>query len=316
MVFPTTFFFAKIPELTPGQCVGRRSAQICYRNWKPFRSFWSIGSQRDRYMKKRISTYILITSFILASCQDDELPMATEDQKLDYYIESFEVDGLGFDPQTKVTYEYNSEGRVTKYTVFTYNSDLGSLQELNNFVFAYVNNRVDQIKGYFTGKDIPHVEYSYEYLADGRVSKISEKNTAAGVNSVANFSYDAADNSVKVAYTFSNGGSFDYEFFNNGGNILSDKTTKGSQLCSDGEYTYDQHINPFNNLGYVDYSLTNVSANNKLTEDVNYVACAFPSLVPESYTYEYDEKGYPTIVTTFYKSGSRSAKARKELFYK
>lgn len=255
-------------------------------------------------------------TFILARCQDDELPIAAKDQKLDYYIESFDVDGLGFDPQMKVTYEYNNDGKVTKYTVFTFNPDVGSLQELNNFVFSYVNNRVDQIKGYFTGKDIPYVEYSYVYLADGRVSKISEKNTSAGVNSEANFSYEAVDHSVKVAYTFSNGGSFEYEFFNAGGNVVSDKTTKGSQLCSDGEYTYDQHVNPFNNLGYVDYSLTNVSANNKLTEDVSYVACAFPSLVPESYTYEYDENGYPTIINTFYKSGSPSAKARKELFYK
>ena len=255
-------------------------------------------------------------TFILAGCQDDESPIAATGPVLDYYIESFDVDGLGFDPQMKVTYEYDGDRKVTKYTVFTFNPNVGSLQELNNFVFFYVNNRVDQIKGYFANKDIPHVEYSYEYLDNGRVSKISEMNTAAGVNSEATFSYDAADNSVRVAYTFSNGGSFEYDFFTNGGNIVSDKTTKGSQLCSDGEYTYDQYINPFHILGYVDYSLTNFSTNNKLTEDVNYVACAFPSLVPESYTYEYNDGGYPTIVTTLYKSGSPSAKARKELFYK
>src|SRR5688572_11494826 len=267
-------------------------------------------------MKRLISSLILPMIFILAGCQDDECPIAAKDQKLDYYIESFDVDGLGFDPQMKVIYEYDSEDKVTKYTVFTFNPDVGSLQEQNNFVFSYVNNRVDQIKGYFANEDIPHVEYSYVYLADGSVSKISEKNTAAGVNSEANFSYDVADNSVKVAYTFSNGGSFHYEFFKDGGNVVSDKTTKGSQLCSDGEYTYDQHINPFNNLGYVDYSLTNLSVNNKLTENVNYVACAFPSLVPGSHTYEYDAHGFPTIVTTLYKSGSPSTKARKELFYK
>jgi hypothetical protein len=136
-----------------------------------------------------------------------------------------------------------------------------------------------------------------------------------GINSEAIFSYDA-QNSVKVSYTFSNGSSFEYEYFNGGGNIASDKTTKGSQLCSDGEYTYDQNVNPFNKLGYVDYLLTNVSANNKLTEKVNYVACAFPSLVPDSYLYEYDANGFPTVITTLYKSGSTVPKARKELFYK
>jgi hypothetical protein len=266
--------------------------------------------------KTHIHTFILFSTLILAGCDDDELPIAVTDQKLDYYIESFDVDGLGFDPQMKVTYEYNNDGSVNKYTVFTYDPDAGSLQELRYFTFSYVNNRVDKINGFMTGEATPYVDYAYAYLADGSVSKISEKNLAAGINSEAIFSYDGSDNSVKVAYTFSNGGSFEYEFFHEGGNIVSDKTTKGSQLCSDGEYSYDQHINPFNNLGYVDYLLTNVSANNKLTEDVNYVACAFPSLVPESYTYEYDDKGYPIVVTTFYKSESPSAKARKEIFYK
>jgi hypothetical protein len=267
-------------------------------------------------MKSHISVLILFATVILAACQDDDLPLTATDPKLDYYIESFDVDGLGFDPQMKVTYEYDNNGKVSKYTVFTFNPDVGTLKELRYFDFTYVSNRADKINGFLAEEATPYVVYSYAYSADGSVSKISETNSASGINSEAIFSYDGSDNSVKVAYTFSNGGSFEYEFFHEAGNIVSDKTTKGSQLCSDGEYTYDQHINPFNNLGYVDYLLTNLSANNKLTEDVNYVACAFPSLVPESYSYEYNEKGYPTTITTVYKSGSASAKARKELFYK
>jgi hypothetical protein len=267
-------------------------------------------------MKSHISVLILFATVILAACQDDDLPLTATDPKLDYYIESFDVDGLGFDPQMKVTYEYDNNGKVSKYTVLTFNPDVGTLKELRYFDFTYVSNRADKINGFLAEEATPYVVYSYAYSADGSVSKISETNSASGINSEAIFSYDGSDNSVKVAYTFSNGGSFEYEFFHEAGNIVSDKTTKGSQLCSDGEYTYDQHINPFNNLGYVDYLLTNLSANNKLTEDVNYVACAFPSLVPESYSYEYNEKGYPTTITTVYKSGSASAKARKELFYK
>jgi len=283
---------------------------------KPFHLNMSIGNEMSRIMKRRISTLVLFATFVFAACEDDESPMPVTDPKLDYYIESYDIDGLGFDPQMKVTYEYNSDDRITKYTVFSYDPNAASLKELRYFVFTYVNNNVDKIKGYLPDVSVPYVDYSYEYFPDGTVSKISEKNSGTGINSQASFSYDDIGNSVKVAYTFSNGGSFEYEFFRDGGNIVSDKTTKGSQLCSDGEYTYDEHVNPFNNLGYVDYLLTNVSANNKLTEDVNYVACAFPSLIPETYVYEYNEKGYPAIVTTFYKSGSPSAKGKKELFYK
>ncbi len=106
----------------------------------------------------------------------------------------------------------------------------------------------------------------------------------------------------KSSYTFSNGGSFEYEFNMSGGNVVTDKTTRGSQLCSDGQYTYDDGINPFKNLGYTDYLLTNLSANNKLSENTNYINCSFPSFIPESYSYEYDDRGYPTLITTFYKS--------------
>jgi hypothetical protein len=75
-------------------------------------------------------------------------------------------------------------------------------------------------------------------------------------------------------------------------------------------YTYDTKINPFNALGYLDYQLLNFSANNKLTENVNYVDCSFPALIPDTFSYQYNEQGYPTILTTTYK-GSQLKSERK-----
>jgi len=270
-------------------------------------------------MKIRLFALSLLITLVFTGCKDDEVtpvPVTPAEIKLDYYIESYDVPGLGFVPQMKVSYEYNETGKISKYTVLSYHPDSGSLAEVRYFVFSYVLNRVDNIKGFLAGANSPYVEYSYEYLVNDAVSKIRENNYAAGVNSEANFSYNAANNSIKVAYTFSNGGSFEYEFNYESENILNDKTTRGAQLCSNGQYTYDQHINPFRNLGYVDYMLNNLSVNNKLTEAVSYVACAFPTLVPVSYAYEYNEGGYPTFVTTSYKSGSAITAARKEIFYK
>lgn len=270
-------------------------------------------------MRRLIYSLAVFGTLIFSACNDDEVTTTAlepkTEPKLDYYVESFDVTGLGFKPQMKVEYEYNDSGKISKYTVFTYHPDPESLEELQYFLFTYANNRVDKIKGYWANGN-PSVEYSYEYLADGSVSKIKENNYAAGINSEANFSYDTVTKSVKVSYTYSNGGSFEYEFDYDGENILSDKTTRGSQVCSDGEYTYDEHINPFKALGYVDYALTNFSANNKLTEVVEHIACSFPTWIPESYAYEYDERGYPTLVTTFYNSGSTVGKSQKEIFYK
>ena len=158
-----------------------------------------------------------------------------------------------------------------------------------------------------------YIEYSYQYLPDSRVSKISEDNDGTGITSEANFTYNDAEGKVLVSYTYSNGGSFEYEFHYSGNNILSDKTTRGAQLCSDGVYTYDENKNPFNEFGYVDYTLSNISANNKLSEDVNYVGCAFPSFVPETYTYEYNNNAYPTKATTVFSSGGKS---QKKFYYR
>ena len=263
-------------------------------------------------MKNLIYTFFAI--LVLTGCENEEISKSSG-TKLDYYIESYDLTGLGFTPQLKVTYQYNAD-KLSRYTVSSYNPDVQSLVELHYFDFSYVDGKVDKIKGYLPNASSHYVEYSYQYLPDSRVLRITENNSNTGINSEANFTYNDADESAKVTYTFSNGGSFEYEFFYLSDNILSDKTTRGEQLCSDGTYTYDQHYNPFKDLGYVDYLLNNLSANNKLTEDVNYVNCAFPSIVAESYSYEYNDKGYPTVATTFYKSGGNVAKSEKKFFYR
>lgn len=256
----------------------------------------------------------IILSFAFLSCQSED-PITVQEPKLDYYLESYDVPGLGFQPQLKVIYEYNSSDKLSKYNVLTYNPDLKSFVEQRHFDFIYTDNKVSKIIGATPDAIDPYLEYAYEYLRDGRVSKIRETNTN-GINSEATFEYDDLSQSTKVSYTFSNGGSYEYEFHLSSGNVVTDKTTRGSQLCSDGKYTYDDHVNPFRNLGYMDYLLTNLSTNNKLSESINHIGCSFPSFIPESYSHEYNELGYPTLITTFYKSGSIIASSQKEIFYK
>ena len=239
-------------------------------------------------MQKHLSYFFLI--FILFGCHSEEAITAHE-PRLDYYVESYDIQDLGFRPSIKVTYEYNSSGKLTKSRVLSYNPNSKSFDELRHLDFIYSDNAVMKILGYLPDEINHYLEYAYQYLPDGRVSKIKETNTSIGINSEANFVYDDTHQSTKVFYTFSNGGSFEYEFKMSGGNVVSDKTTRGSQLCSDGQYTYDDGINPFKNLGYTDYLLTNLSANNKLLEDANYINCSFPSFIPESYSNEYDDQG-------------------------
>jgi hypothetical protein len=213
-----------------------------------------------------------------------------------------------------VAYEYDVSGKLNKYTVFTFDPDSKALVKQRHFEFLYAGNSVTKIVGYLPDAIEAFVQYDYTYLPDGRVSNIKETNVN-GINSEANFAYNNAAQSTKVSYTFSNGGSFEYEYQMDDGNLVADKTTRGEQLCSEGQYTYDDHVNPFSKFGYVDYLLLNLSENNRLSENVTNTSCFFPSFVPQSYAYEYDDKGFPTLITTFYKSGSTIAKSKKEIFY-
>ncbi len=263
-------------------------------------------------MKQIILPLVFIT-LTFAAC-DKNNDIAPKEIKLDYYTESYDLPDLGFQPQLKISYTYDNAGKLSKYTVFGFNPTSNAIEEQRSYTFTYAGGNVDKIEGFLVNSATPFIRYGYQYSTDGKVTKIIEENYSAGVNSEANFTYQP-DNVVKVAYQYSNGGSFEYEMQYGNENVLADKTSRGAELCSNGVYTYDQQKNPFRMLGYVDYTLLNMSTNNKLTENVNYVGCAFPSLIPQSYTYQYNSDGYPTEATTTYTSGNALRKSQKKFFY-
>ncbi len=189
---------------------------------------------------------------VLTSCEDDDETIGKSETRLNYYTESFKIDGFDYDPQYTVMYHYGESGVLEKYTFYSYHPTSKELKEERTFKFDYLDGRVNQIEGILVNKTTPYISYSYEYLEDSKVSKIKEINTAAGVNSEATFDYQPED-IIKVSYNYSNGNSFQYEFHYGGDNILTDKTTRGAQLCSNGSYSYDNHKSPFQTLGYVDY---------------------------------------------------------------
>lgn len=260
--------------------------------------------------------FFILLSIGLVSCEDDDDDsIGRSETRLHYYTESFKIDGFDYEPQYTVMYNYDESGNLEKYTFYSYNPTSNELKEERTFSFTYLDGRVNKIEGTLVNKSTPYISYLYEYLPDSRVSKIKETNMAAGVNSEATFDYQA-DEIIKVSYNFSNGNSYQYEINYSDRNILTDKTTRGVQLCSDGQYSYDNHKSPFQTLGYVDYLLFNLSVNNKLTESVNYVGCAFPTLIPESYEYEYGDHDFPTEAITRYKESGSIRQSMKRFYYK
>jgi hypothetical protein len=259
---------------------------------------------------------IALSLVMLSAGCEEQINVVPAPLKLDYYEESYDVNGLDFVPEYRVQYSYDGSGSLERYTFFAYNPNTDKLEEQRHFRFTYEGGRVQKIEGYNNSSTDPYILYGYSYKPDGNVTKITEQNFDTGITGVASFAYQADTKTVKVTYGYSNGGSFEYEYIYDGGNILQDKTTRGSQLCSNGSYTYDHSINPFASLGYTDFVLLNVSANNKLSEDISYVGCGFPSFVPDSYTYEYNDRGYPTVATTIYKPADQLRKSEKRFYYK
>ncbi len=208
------------------------------------------------------------------------------------------------DPQSKIEYEYRVDGKPSKMKIYGFVDSLNTFVEQRYFLFTYTGERLSKLAGYHLGHITPYIEDFYTYQNDGNVSKIQEVNYAAGVTSEVNITYNYTDRLIRAAYTFSNGGSFEYEFNYIYKNITKDKTTRFGGLCNTGTYTYDKNINPLAHLGYLDYNFRNYSINNKIAENVNYVGCAFPTYIPEAIEYKYDSEGFATEQKTRYKSST------------
>ncbi|HYC87067.1 MAG TPA: hypothetical protein VEB86_17660 [Chryseosolibacter sp.] len=238
-------------------------------------------------------------------------------RKLSHYVTYKKVTDGGevyWEPQDRRRYEYNAAGKLERMTVSTFVDSVGSFIPLRYFVFSYTGANMTKISGYHSENDHLYLEERYEYLPDGNVMAITQDYVdGSNIDWVANFSYNFTNRVINATYSAANGGGFQYDLTLPYGNILTDRINRGSQLCNIGNYQYDKAINPFKHLGYMDFFLRNYSLNNRLTEDIEYFGCAFPTLIPEAYVFEYDAQGYPTASNTLYKG--RNYETRTTYFY-
>jgi hypothetical protein len=227
-------------------------------------------------------------------------------KKLSSYVTSHEVNMPGADIayqfDSRVLYTYNGDGSVATIHHEIYNDQTSRFEEEKVETFTYDNGSgyVSKIAVTLNGK--PYQEYKYEY---GLKTKITLTSSDGFVTTqITSVNRETNSPNFFVNYSFSNGQSFLYEFDLRFRNIANDKTIKSGELCEQGSYTYDKYINPFKHLGYIDFDLQNWSASNKVTEDVDYIACSFPTLIPLSHSYSYNQDGYPVTKITTYRSGN------------
>jgi hypothetical protein len=225
-----------------------------------------------------------------------------EAQKLSEVTQYFKS-GATESPYNKSIYAYDMNGRLSRMDRKTYNGELGSFVLSDYTVFEYENNRVAITKTFEAETDALIESTTYEYNSSGNVVRMVCENLETENTGSADLTYNS-NGSVTVLYENSNDTGFTYQMNLLYKNVISETITSGGSLCQDAEFTYDQHINPFKHLGYVDFLFTNYSINNRLTSAMEY-NCSYPTLVPLSYDYAYDEKGYPTESITNFEGGSQ-----------
>jgi hypothetical protein len=225
-------------------------------------------------------------------------------KKLSSYVTSFEVDGPGgstvFQPESRILYHYNTNDELESINHQSYNQQTLQFEEASLDVFTHEGAGVSHITTYLLGK--LYSDYDYQYGIENKVTLTMHYNNELVLTQSS--ATNETNDHIIVSYSLSNGNAFKYEFDILLKNIVSDKTTQSSQICSEGNFSYDRNINPFRHLGYTDFDFQNWSANNKVTEDVHYMACGFPTLIPVSHSYTYDQDGYPLEKITTYKIGS------------
>ncbi|HZY78750.1 MAG TPA: hypothetical protein VFE50_04455, partial [Cyclobacteriaceae bacterium] len=228
-------------------------------------------------------------------------------KKVSQYVTSWSrvVNGaIVMEPVSRVQHLYNNDGKIALIKSSTWNRETQSYFDNSRLEFRYQGGRVMKIETYMAGESGVYSEDNYTYDANGYATHIQHKVPGTGINTDVDLSYQYTDRVVKASYKLSNGNGFEYEMVIKNGSLKTDKSTRGGQLCSDGTFTYDKGVNPLKHLGYTDYLLRNYSISNRLTEDVNYVGCAFPSLIPDAYDYVYDQDGYPLRATTIYRGST------------
>jgi hypothetical protein len=228
-----------------------------------------------------------------------------EPKKLSAVSYYYEPTPGAVDTQRKTEYSYDEQGNLNGVQEKFFNSETLAFESQYYRTFEYENNRVKKMSRYWSSDNSLMEETTYQYNGSGYVTAMIFKSDQTGITSNVALTYDFTSGIVIATYSNSNGTGFSYQFTYETKNITTDKVTQNGSICEEGIYTYDKNINPYKNLGYVEYVLTNFSINNRLTESVDY-KCSFPSLVPVSFEYTYNDNGYPIKSTTNYQGGAKA----------
>jgi hypothetical protein len=232
---------------------------------------------------------------VCSACCDCDEPEPTPDPTASRVstVSLYNRDGQGvFNLSTVTNYFYSDATRLERTESSLFNSSTQQLIPYAKTTFTYNGSgRLSLLEAVVTGTSVKEsVEYQYDNT--GRVTHMAVDNSNAIPDVDISITYETGD-TLKAVYQYDTGDSFTYKAFVKEGNIAYEKTIKdGNRLSTEFANRFDDHINPFYSLGYIDPMFTNYSKNNKLSVASQYHIGTAEGQ-PEFYDYTYNEAGLP-----------------------
>jgi hypothetical protein len=238
----------------------------------------------------------LLSAIALISCDsDDEPDPVIEGTKLKSITVNISNNAGGFSAGSKTVYAYSSSGRVDTEKYYYFDSMTKDYVLSTTASFSYTDGVVSKISE--VNEESGHVATTTYTYSDGKPSGI---NIDDGIDTEITISYHG--DTIQARYEHSNGRFFTYRFSVSGNNIGFEKTIDDSNVVSSKlSNEFDDGLNPYALLNFVDPLFTNFSRNNKTKTSSQYFTHQ-PQSVASSYEYEYNDRNLPVKQITTYVS--------------
>jgi hypothetical protein len=203
-----------------------------------------------------------------------------------------------FKPQTKVAFEYDAAGKLSRMLHYVKNSDNStSLAATENL--EYNNGKIYRITKVNDQSTIQSLSL-FTYNQGGKI--VSFAHNEGGVHTTGDVQYISFDggtgisglHGISILYQYSDRYyTMNYNMQFKGGTLVEDAAVTSHHSSTMGVYHYDFNINPYIHLNLPDINFSNYSKHN-INSQIKTFSLADQTFVPYDFEYKYDVDGYPT----------------------
>lgn len=244
--------------------------------------------------KNKIYTlWLILFSLGFTGCSEEEVNLRLEEQG----CVLTKVEQVGIFTET---YIYNESGNITLVT----RTDGNGNAQYTTRAFYDLKGRLSYALTYLAGETNPYSKIIFSYNEKGQMVKYNYFLITQEATDVKQFTFKYDDQGRLTFINYYDRGdareSVRYEYFDDINTIQEFEKYVNSPESPSAILEYDRSVkNPFYAKNFTDYFITSgasIGGNNFVIFYLSEFAAAFRG--NQSFTYEYNEQGYPTKITT------------------